>query len=100
MKMQGYNGSQLWDCAFAVQAVVGRCRLNPVEARLERDWHQCLKLKYDELLSSFAFNFNLRRCTVAATGLAAEYKGCLQAAHQYINDTQVGRCRSILSIPR
>merc|ERR1712138_382521 len=21
MKMQGYNGSQLWDCAFAVQAI-------------------------------------------------------------------------------
>jgi hypothetical protein len=24
-----------------------------------------LKLKYDELLSSFAFNFNLRRCATA-----------------------------------
>ena len=22
MKMQGYNGSQLWDCAFSVQAIV------------------------------------------------------------------------------
>jgi hypothetical protein len=26
----------------------------------------CLKLKYDELLSSFAFNFNLRRYIMAA----------------------------------
>jgi len=24
-------------------------------------WFQCLKLKYDKLISSFAFNFNLRR---------------------------------------
>ena len=22
MKMQGYNGSQLWDCAFSVQAII------------------------------------------------------------------------------
>jgi hypothetical protein len=41
---------------------VGRCTLNPVEARVERNWWQRLKLKYGELLSSFAFNdFNLRR---------------------------------------
>ena len=44
-------------------AEVGRCRLNPVEARFERDWFQCLKLTYDEPLSNFAFNFNLCRYT-------------------------------------
>jgi hypothetical protein len=34
--------------------------LNPIEARVERDWFQILKLKYDELLSNFAFNLHLR----------------------------------------
>jgi hypothetical protein len=37
--------------------------LNPVEARVERDWFQRLKLEYDEMLSIFAFNFNFRRYT-------------------------------------
>ena len=44
--------------------VVGWCTLNPVEARVERYWFQRLKLKYDELLSNFAFNFNLRHYSV------------------------------------
>jgi len=30
-----------------------------------------LKLEYDEALSNFAFNFNLRRCTTAALFHAA-----------------------------
>jgi hypothetical protein len=34
---------------------VGRCRLNPVEYGVERDWFQCLKPKYDDLLSKFCF---------------------------------------------
>jgi hypothetical protein len=34
--------------------------LNPFEARVERDWFQSLHLKYDILLSNFAFNLNLR----------------------------------------
>ena len=29
--------------------------------RVDRAWFQCLKLQYDESLSSFAFNSNLRR---------------------------------------
>jgi len=43
--------------------MVGRCRLTlskPV-LRAQRLWFQCLKLQYDEQLSSFAFSFNLRR---------------------------------------
>jgi hypothetical protein len=40
--------------------MVGWCRLNPVESRVERDWFQSLKLKYDELLS----NLNLRHCNL------------------------------------
>jgi len=41
-------------------ALVGRCKLTPVEARLEGGWLPRLKLNYDILLSSVAFNFNLR----------------------------------------
>jgi hypothetical protein len=46
---------------------VGRCRLNPVEARVaiearvESAWFKRLRLTYEEPLSNFAFNFNLRR---------------------------------------
>jgi len=30
-----------------------RCTFNPLETRVDRDWFQRLKLKYDEPLSSF-----------------------------------------------
>jgi hypothetical protein len=52
--------------------VVRRCRLTPVESRVETDWFQCLKPKYDDPLSNFAFNFNLRRYSVDD----AEGAGC------------------------
>ena len=35
MKMQGYNGSQLWDTSFAVQAITS--------AGLAQEFSQCLK---------------------------------------------------------
>ena len=35
MKMQGYNGSQLWDTAFAVQAIS--------HTGLEKEFAQCLR---------------------------------------------------------
>jgi len=40
---------------------VGRFRLNSIETRLDSVWSQPLKPPYDELLSSFALSFNLRR---------------------------------------
>ena len=39
---------------------VRQCKLKRLETRVETAWLQRLKLKYDELLSSFAFNSNLR----------------------------------------
>lgn len=36
MKMQGYNGSQLWDTAFAVQAIVETNMVNDVAETLQR----------------------------------------------------------------
>lgn len=35
MKMQGYNGSQLWDCAFAVQAIEA--------TGLAKNFNECLR---------------------------------------------------------
>jgi hypothetical protein len=50
-----------------------------------------LKLRYDNLLSSFAFKFNLRRYTAAAAGAAAA------SLHQMV--ALVGLCRLTLSNP-
>jgi hypothetical protein len=45
-------------------ALVGRCRLTPIEARVESAWFQStstrLKLKHVEPLSKIAFEFNVR----------------------------------------
>ena len=38
---------------------------------LKAPGNNCLKLKYDKLLSSFAFKFNLRRYTKYAADMAA-----------------------------
>jgi hypothetical protein len=55
----------------AMLVVVGRCKLKRVESRVESAWFERLKLRYDKLLSSFAFNFNLRRYNAAADWLDA-----------------------------
>ena len=41
MKMQGYNGSQLWDCAFAVQAIVA--------SGLAAEYRDCLRTAHNYL---------------------------------------------------
>jgi len=38
-----------------------RCKLKPIETRIESAWLQRSKLKYDEPVSEFAFKLNLRR---------------------------------------
>jgi len=50
---------------------VGRCRLNSDLSRVRRAWCQRLKLKYDELLSKFALNINLRRSGQALESVAS-----------------------------
>ena len=42
------------------ETTVGRRKVNGLESRVESAWFQRLKLKCDELVSSFAFNFKLR----------------------------------------
>jgi hypothetical protein len=39
-------------------------QVDPIKPTLKAPGIKLLKLKYDEPLSNFAFNFNLRRCTV------------------------------------
>jgi hypothetical protein len=75
---------------------VGRCRLNPVEARVERDWSQRLKPKYDDQLSNFAFNFNLRRYISDRFDVPLIYPGDLLRQAAFENPT-VGRCRLTVS---
>jgi len=41
-------------------------QVDPIKPTLKPPGTKRLKLKYDELLSSFAFNFNLRRCTMGS----------------------------------
>ena len=39
--------------------------MTPASPRLDRVWFEFLTLKYDEALTNFAFNFNLRRYILA-----------------------------------
>ena len=54
-------------------------QVDPIKPTLKAPGTKRLKLKYDKLLSSFAFNFNLRHYTLGQTrlnvfaGLAAFY---------------------------
>ena len=45
--------------------MAGRCKSQPIETRVDNTRFQRLKLKCDKLLSSFAFNLNLRPYAVA-----------------------------------
>jgi len=57
-----------------------------------------LKLEYDELVSSLALKFNLRRYTMEAS--AAEHAAAVDAAnaaHADVLVTKVRRCRLTLS---
>ena len=53
------HGAGKVDTLVAIK--VRRCRLKAVQRRAESAWSQRLTLICDELVSSFAFNFNLRR---------------------------------------
>ena len=52
-------------------AAVGRCRFKRIESRGGSACFRRLKLNYDELLSSVAFNLNLRRYAVGCNVLTS-----------------------------
>jgi hypothetical protein len=53
------SGSRNWKKSCQIKA--SRCRLKRVDTCLESTWIQRYRLEYDELMSSFALDFNLRR---------------------------------------
>ena len=99
MKMQGYNGSQLWDTAFAVQA---RARCLPLTAlpRAPRLGCQLLRVPFSlSVRAGWAWwpEWAVDRASpllshaqaIVATDLAPEFGACLRAAHDYIERSQV-----------
>ena len=64
-------------------------QVDPIKPTLKAPGTKRSKLKYDEALLNFAFNFNMRRYILAEEGAAEEDK-----RHK------VGRCRLTLSNPR
>ena len=64
-------------------SVVRRCRLTPGCPRVDRAWFQRLKLDYDRPLSTFAFNLNLRRYTVAGLRGGHRLGGVQESDHDF-----------------
>ena len=55
--------------SYELQEIFGKAvQVDPMKHMLKPPKTKRLKLKYDELLSNFAFNFNLRRYTVVDRG--------------------------------
>ena len=89
MKMQGYNGSQLWDTAFAVQAIS--------HTGLEKEFAQCLRQAHQYIEATQVSSRG--GCILEASSQACSkwpWAGCaevrhqnLQQAHQYIDALQV-----------
>ena len=95
---------------------VGRCRLTVSKPELKAPWYHRLKLEYDEPLSNFPFNFDLRRYTKAETELNAALQaagltrapGAAASLAQYndpftnplVRRNEVGQCRLTPSNPR
>ena len=106
MKMQGYNGSQLWDTAFAVQ--VGRsqgggCGPGVEATRLMHKGEALLRLVSAIVAGGLHCprreahpppNFLPLLQAIASTGLAGEFSGCLRRAHDYLERSQVGEAAS------
>jgi len=68
-------------------------QVEPMKPMLKAPGTKRLKLKYDILLSSFAFNFNLRRYTKLD-----DFDNACSAYEKAID--MAGRCRLTLSNPR
>ena len=81
---------------FAVAAKVGRCRLTPIIPTLTPPKTERLQLQYDVTLSSFAFNFNLRRYVkVLAAGLVP----IVEPEVDINSDTKAGKGRARCCLP-
>lgn len=91
MKMQGYNGSQLWDTAFAVQvgvALQGSQRRWAVPLLHLLSSLRLLSTKHI-LPTTICPPPQTRQAIASTGGLADEFSGCLKRAHDYIEKSQV-----------
>ena len=69
-------------------------QVDPIKPTLKPPGNKRLKLEYDELLSSFAFSFNLRRYTMAAA--AAEHQAAKERNSGSMDPSKVWRGRLTL----
>ena len=68
-------------------------QVDPFKPKLKAPGTERLKLQYEKLVSSVAFNFNLRRYSMAMPGPADVMNGTSTCI-------VVGQCRMTLSNPR
>jgi hypothetical protein len=84
-----------------VAAVVGRCKLKPIETCLESAWFLRMKVNCDELVANFAFHVKLRNYAVEPRAVARARRagqGHDAAAAALLHaELQVGRCRLTVS---
>jgi len=79
-----------------LEIIRGRAvQVDPIKPMLKSPGIKRLKLKYDELLSSFAFKFNLRRYAVAH-GMHFFVTGGMNGEVRVWDMRTVGRCRLTL----
>jgi len=69
---------------------VGRCKLKGLETRVQSAWFKRLTLNYDMPLSSFAFDFKLRRCMKGIARELAPYVATLMEARN-MSTVRLGR---------
>ena len=66
--------SRTWNRFDFFIVLVRSCKSNPADMRVESAWFQRLKLKCNEVLSSFTFNIKLRRYVLGSVlGLAFSF---------------------------
>ena len=72
-------------------------QVDPVKPALKAPGTQRLKLNYDYLLTSFAFNFNLRRYNKAGAAVEAAHTTAhhANAAARDISDTAAARAAAV-----
>jgi hypothetical protein len=92
-----------YDITVFAACLVGWCRLKLVKTNVESTRFLRFKLKCDEPLSNFAFNFNLHRYSPAfqhdqLVAVQADARGA--TLHLFLLDFWVRRCRLTLSNPR
>ena len=67
-------------------------QVHPIKSTLHAPGTKRLKLKYDDLISSFAFNLNLRRYHESGEAASVQLHEDF-SVHNFMLDVVAGRCR-------